>query len=204
MLLRAKEEGKKIRVIVADSRPYLEGKISLDILLKANIPCTYILINSVSYHMREVTRVFMGASGLTTNGCLLNRTGTALICCIAHSFKKPVLVCSESYKFSDKVKIDSICYNDLGRPEDLVETSMYDGDKRVCPELAGWRDQKNLLLLNLKYDLTPPEYIDMIITEVGSIPVTSVPVILREFRIDTEIADIDIEAHKVDGIKTSI
>jgi translation initiation factor eIF-2B subunit delta len=115
-----------------------------------------------------------------------------------------VLVCSESYKFSDKVKIDSICYNDLGRPEDLVETSMYDGDKRVCPELAGWRDQKNLLLLNLKYDLTPPEYIDMIITEVGSIPVTSVPVILREFRIDTEIADIDIEAHKVDGIKTSI
>ena len=46
--------------------------------------------------------------------------------------------------------------------------------------LADWRDIRNLKLLNLVYDLTPTEYISAIITEVGMIPPTSVPVIIRE------------------------
>lgn len=33
-----------------------------------------------------------------------------------------------------------------------------------------------------RYDITPPEYITMIITEVGMIPPSSVPVVLREVR----------------------
>jgi len=32
------------------------------------------------------------------------------------------------------------------------------------------------------YDLTPAEFIGMVITEVGMVPPTSVPVILREYR----------------------
>ena len=37
-------------------------------------------------------------------------------------------------------------------------------------------------LLNLVYDVTPPEYVTMIVTEVGLLPPTSVPVVLREYR----------------------
>ena len=192
-LLKAKKDGKQFRVVVADSRPFFEAREVLNTLSKAEIHCTYVLINSISYHMLGVTRVFIGASGLTSNGFLLNRAGTALVCCIAHAFKKPVLVCCETYKFSEKVQIDSICYNEVGDPNDLVNTQMFEGDTRLGTCLEDWKTRKNLLLLNLRYDLTPAEYIDMLITEVGCIPVTSVPVVIREFSTDTQSTDISQE-----------
>lgn len=44
--------------------------------------------------------------------------------------------------------------------------------------LANWRDQPNLQLLNLMYDVTPAEYLDMVITELGCLPPSSVPVVI--------------------------
>ena len=184
-LILAKESGKAFRVIVSDSRVRLEGKKALKLLVKHKIQCTYILISNVSYHMPEVTRVFMGADGLTNNCCLLNKVGTAMICCIANAYKKPVLVCVETYKLSAKVQIDSICFNVLDPEDELTNTQMYEGDTRFKSSLKDIVSTK-LLKLNLKYDLTPAKYIDMLITEVGSIPVSSVPVVLREFRNEEE------------------
>lgn len=86
--------------------------------------------------MIEVTRVFLGASGITTNGFLLSRAGTALVCCVAHAFKKPVLVCTETYKFSEKVQIDAICYNEIGSNDEVITTQFYQGDCRLSQTLA--------------------------------------------------------------------
>lgn len=55
----------------------------------------------------------------------------------------------------------------------------------ACAWPAGWRDQPRLGLLNLKYDAMPAEFVTMIVTEFGMIPPTSVPVILREYRMET-------------------
>ncbi|NWI17236.1 EI2BD factor, partial [Crypturellus soui] len=46
-------------------------------------------------------------------------------------------------------------------------------------QLRGWAENKSLRLLNLVYDVTPPELVDMVITDLGMIPCTSVPVVLR-------------------------
>ncbi|ORX63468.1 hypothetical protein DL89DRAFT_273358 [Linderina pennispora] len=51
----------------------------------------------------------------------------------------------------------------------------------MCP-LTDWRETKNLRLLNLVQDITPPDFVSMIITEVGMIPTTSIPVVLREYK----------------------
>jgi translation initiation factor 2B subunit (eIF-2B alpha/beta/delta family) len=48
--------------------------------------------------------------------------------------------------------------------------------------LTDWRDVSTLRLLNLTYDVTPCELVSMVITEVGMIPPTSIPVIIREYR----------------------
>ena len=48
------QDGSKFRVIVVDSRPKLEAKQMLAVLSQAGISCTYILINSLSYVMKEV------------------------------------------------------------------------------------------------------------------------------------------------------
>ena len=62
-----------------------------------------------------------------------------------------------------------------GDPDDLV--ALPNNPQRN--PLEGWRDIPPLHLLNLVYDVTPPNFISMVITEVGMIPCTSVPVVLR-------------------------
>lgn len=45
--------------------------------------------------------------------------------------------------------------------------------------LKNWRDVPNLQLLNIMYDVTPAEYVDMVVTEMGSLPPSAVPVVHR-------------------------
>jgi translation initiation factor eIF-2B subunit delta len=53
-ILCALEAGKRFRVVVVDSRPNFEGKELLRRLVSKQVSCTYILINAVSYIMKEV------------------------------------------------------------------------------------------------------------------------------------------------------
>ncbi|KAK4799134.1 hypothetical protein SAY86_024499 [Trapa natans] len=114
ILQHAYELGKQFRVVVVDSRPKLEGQFLLRRLVAKGISCTYIHINAVSYIMHEVTRVFLGASAVLSNGTIYSRVGTACVAMVAHAFQVPVLVCCEAYKFHERVQLDSICSNELG------------------------------------------------------------------------------------------
>jgi translation initiation factor 2B subunit (eIF-2B alpha/beta/delta family) len=51
--------------------------------------------------------------------------------------------------------------------------------EKTSASLKSWKDIPSLKLLNLVYDLTPTEFITMVITEVGMVPPTSVPAIMR-------------------------
>lgn len=114
ILLHAHELGKQFRVVIVDSRPKLEGQLLLRRLLGKGLSCTYTHINAVSYIMHEVSRVFLGASSVLSNGTVLSRVGTASVAMVAHAFRVPVLVCCEAYKFHERVQLDSICSNELG------------------------------------------------------------------------------------------
>lgn len=62
----------------------------------------------------KATKVFLGAHGLFSNGTLLARAGTAMVALAGHHQRLPVLVCCETYKFSDKVRLDSVVWNEIG------------------------------------------------------------------------------------------
>ncbi len=66
----------------------------------------------------------------------------------------------------------NICFVS-GDPNDLVNTNS------PSNSLSNWKDITSLSLLNLMYDVTPPELISLVITEIGMVPCTSVPVVLR-------------------------
>ncbi|KAJ5121448.1 uncharacterized protein N7515_009409 [Penicillium bovifimosum] len=51
--------------------------------------------------------------------------------------------------------------------------------KPPASPLANWRNTPNLQLLNIMYDVTPAEYVDMVITEMGSLPPSAVPIVHR-------------------------
>ena len=61
-----------------------------------------------------------------------------------------------------------------GDPNDLVAIH-----KRHDDFLHNWKSIEKLQLLNLVYDVTSPDLITMVITQLGNIPCSSVPVVLR-------------------------
>ncbi len=121
-LIEAKKNGKNFKVIVVDGRPKLEGKSMTKELASHGIQVTYCLINAVSYVMSDVNTVIMGASSMMSNGAVVSRIGSAVVASMAKWYNKPVLFCCETYKFTEKVSLDSICTNELGDPDMLVNT----------------------------------------------------------------------------------
>ena len=49
----------------------------------------------------------------------------------------------------------------------------------VVSSLKDWKDTSGLQLLNIMYDVTPAEYVDMVVTEMGSLPPSAVPIVHR-------------------------
>ena len=187
LLLGAKTNGKNFKVIVVDSRPFQEGHHLLTLLISHGITCEYVNINAAAYVMRTVTKTIVGAAGIYANGTLLSRVGTAVICTLSRKLNVPVIVCCATVKFSDRSQIDSFVFNEVGDPEALVKTTR-PGDACLADvsgeTLSGWRKIEKLKLLNILYDVTPSEYLTVVITEIGLIPVTSIPVVLREYSIN--------------------
>jgi translation initiation factor eIF-2B subunit delta len=54
VLIKAAETGVKFRVIVADSRPKLEGREMVRHLVNAGIHSTYIHVSAVAHIIKEV------------------------------------------------------------------------------------------------------------------------------------------------------
>uniref|UniRef100_A0A8C2E941 Translation initiation factor eIF2B subunit delta n=1 Tax=Cyprinus carpio TaxID=7962 RepID=A0A8C2E941_CYPCA len=178
ILCKAFEKQRKFRVIVVDSRPRLEGREALRRLVKKGIRCTYVLISALSYILPEVSKVFLGAHALLANGYVMSRVGTSQIALVAKAYNVPVLVCCETYKFCERVQTDSFVSNELDDPDDLIVT------RNGKSHLENWQTVKSLGLLNLVYDVTPPDFVDLVITDLGMIPCTSVPVVLRVKNVD--------------------
>ncbi|XP_041327225.1 translation initiation factor eIF-2B subunit delta isoform X1 [Pyrgilauda ruficollis] len=172
------KKGRAFRVIVVDSRPRLEGRETLRRLVRRGIHCTYVMINAISYVLPEVSKVLLGAHALLANGSVMSRVGTSQIALVSKAYNVPVLVCCETYKFCERVQTDSFVSNELDDPDDLIVL------RKGQAQLGGWAENKSLRLLNLVYDVTPPDLVDLVITDLGMIPCTSVPVVLRVKNVD--------------------
>lgn len=140
----------------------------------------------------------------------MSRAGTSIICQQGRLSNVPVMVVCETIKFSERVQLDSFVFNELGDPDELLKDHRSDDDyhghesldlpkdsktsapNTACRPLAAsswstpiknWRSIPNLNLLNILHDVTPPEFITVVVCEVGLIPATSIPVVLREYNI---------------------
>ena len=186
-ILQAKANGTKFRVIVVDSRPLLEGKTLATALMNAGLAVEYYPFSGMARAISAATLVLLGAHSMLSNGRLQSRIGTAPLAMAAHKADVPVIVCCESIKFSGKVALDSIVHNEVAPPEELLLPSLppdpsnkeEDGESGKLKSLQDWYDIPNLQILNPLYDITPAEYIRMVICEYGNVPPSSVPVVHR-------------------------
>ncbi|KAJ3977537.1 eukaryotic translation initiation factor 2B delta subunit [Lentinula raphanica] len=161
ILLRAHSLNKRFSVIVIDSRPLLEGKTLLHSLTSTipPIPCTYALLPALPSLITESDIVLLGAHSLHANGSVYSRAGTAMVAMLAKEHTVPVMLCCETYKFSETVMLDGFGKNELA-------------PTKFSPDAP--KSNSNLEILNPLYDSTPASCITAVVTEVGLIPPTSI------------------------------
>lgn len=164
IIKNAWEDGKKIRVIVTESRPRYQGHITARILAEASIPCTLIVDSAVRTFMKGVDKVIVGADSIAANGAVVNKIGTSQLALAAHEARVVFMVAAESYKFHPSTLIG-----------ELVEI-----EERAPREVAAPEDFKGVTIRNPAFDVTPPEYIDLIVTEKGVIPPQAAFMVIRE------------------------
>ncbi|XP_054266444.1 uncharacterized protein LOC128988809 [Macrosteles quadrilineatus] len=166
ILVESHASGVKFRVVVVDGLPWLEGREMLRRLVEKGLSCTYVLITAASFIMREATKVLLGAHALLANGYVISRAGSSQVALLAHCCNVPVLVCCENHKFCERAQTDAFVYNEIG---ELHCSKMKEKGKTLT----------NLTPLSLAYDITPPDLVTAVVTELAVLPCTSVPVILR-------------------------
>ncbi len=157
VLKTAHNMGKEFMVYVPETRPKYQGHITAKWLDKAGIPCSLITDNSIRFLIHRSDKVFVGADAIAANGAVVNKIGTSLVALAADEARLDFYVAAESYKFSPQTMIG-----------ELIEIEERDSSEIISPEiLAEW---KLVDVRNPAFDITPPEYIDAIITEHGMIP----------------------------------
>lgn len=79
---------------------------------------------------------------------------------MAKEYRIPVVVCVETYKFGERVVLDGIANNELSVAEDVFKLSQVGCE--IKEEL-----REGITSLPLLYDLTPPQCITAVCTEVS-------------------------------------
>jgi len=160
----AHSQGKDLEVFVTESRPRRQGLITARELTKAGVRTTLIVDSAVRYFMKEVDKVIVGADSIAANGAVVNKIGTSSLALAANEARVLFFVAAESYKF---------------HPETLVG-ELVEIEERDPREVFNPKRIEGLRIRNPAFDVTPPEYIDLIITERGIIPPQAAYTILRE------------------------
>ena len=160
------EEGKEIDVIATESRPRYQGHLTAKQLAAYGINVTLIVDSAVRYFMKEVDYVIVGADTITVNGALINKIGTSQIALAAKEARVPFMVAAETYKFSPKTLFG-----------ELVVIEERSGDEVASEEFLS---NPKIRVRNPAFDVTPRDYIDLIITEIGAIPPEMAYIIIRD------------------------
>ncbi len=160
-------EGKKIRVYATETRPLFQGHLTAKQLLEIGIPVTLIPDAAVRLVMKNVDKVIVGADTVAANGAVVNKIGTSQIALSAHEARVRVFVAAETFKFSPATVIGELVVIEERSPIEVVGEDFL-------------KNYPSIDVRNPSFDVTPPEYIDAIITERGLIPPQASILILRE------------------------
>lgn len=162
------DQGKNISVIATESRPRRQGFITIRELNDYGIPTTLIVDSAVRLTMKEVDLVVVGADSISVNGALINKIGTSQLAMAAQEARRNLIVAAETYKFSPRTLLGEMVEIEDRASEEVI-------DPEILNELA------NVRVKNPAFDVTPAEYIDLIITEAGAFPPAMAYTIIKDY-----------------------
>jgi methylthioribose-1-phosphate isomerase len=151
------EQGKKFRVLVPETRPYLQGaRLTAWELHKGGIPLTLITDNMVGHFMKagEVGAVVTGADRIAANGDTANKIGTYQIAVLAKENNVPFYIAAPVSTF------------DLSIP-DGEHIPIEERSAEEVTHLKGVRISPDVHAAHPAFDVTAARYITAIFTERG-------------------------------------
>jgi methylthioribose-1-phosphate isomerase len=155
----AVEQGKLVKVLVPETRPALQGaRLTTFELARDRIPCTLISDTAIGrmVSLGRVDCVIVGADRITKDGYVFNKIGT---------YQEAVLAKRHGIPFYSAAPRSTF---DLARNHDQVTI-----EERSAEEIVKIRGKRiaprGVPVANPAFDVTPPELVDLMITERGLI-----------------------------------
>jgi ribose 1,5-bisphosphate isomerase len=167
-IITAHRNGISFEVCATEVRPGNQGLLTIKTLNDAGISTSYIVDSAVRSVMKEIDMVIVGADAVAVNGAVVNKIGTSQIALAAHESRVNMVVAAESYKFAPRTILGEYVRIEERKPDEVLP-----------PELA--RKLPYVRVRNPVFDVTPPEYIDLIVTEEGAIPPQMAYIIIRDY-----------------------
>lgn len=167
-IIEAHRSGKEIEVFATEVRPRNQGLITIRTLNDAGIKTSYIVDSAVRSFIHEIDLVMVGADVVTVNGAVVNKIGTSQVAHTAHEARVNMLVAAETYKFAPRTIIGELIQIEERMPGEVLP-------EEIAESL------KNVTIRNPGFDVTPAEYVDLIITEAGAVPPQMAYVIIKEY-----------------------
>ncbi|MGB9708970.1 MAG: translation initiation factor eIF-2B [Infirmifilum sp.] len=153
-LENAVKRGKDLKVVVTESRPGSEGFRMASELVSLGLDVTLIVDSAVRFVMKNVDKVFLSSESVTANGANVTKVGSSQIALAAHEARVRVFVVTSTLKFSPETLVG-----------ELVEIP--EADTSEMREMLLKKGLDKVKIRAPLFDVTPPEYIDAIITEKG-------------------------------------
>ena len=151
------EQGRKLHVLVPETRPYLQGaRLTAWELHEGGVPLTLITDNMVGHFMKKgnVGAVVVGADRIAANGDTANKIGTYQIALLAHEHGVPFYVAAPVSTFDMSIP--------SGEHIPIEERSADE-----VTHFLGVRTAPDVSAANPAFDVTPARLISAIICERG-------------------------------------
>ncbi|MFB6252925.1 MAG: ribose 1,5-bisphosphate isomerase [Halobellus sp.] len=163
----AVEQGKSLSAYVKETRPRNQGHITADTLEDLGVDVTLIVDSAARRYLHDVDHVLVGADSIAADGSVINKIGTSGLAVNARDRGTPIVCAAQTIKLHPGTLTGH-----------TVDIEMRAESEVIDPETAS--EIGDPTVLNPAFDVTPPRYVDAIITERGQYPPESVVTLMRK------------------------
>ncbi len=158
----AVRQGVDFEVILTETRPKYQGRITARELLEIGVRTTMIVDSAVRSFIKRTDLVLVGADAITSEGNVINKIGSSQIALVAQEARIPFYIVTELLKFDPQT-----VHGDYEAIEERDAAEIWEG----APE--------GLRIRNPAFDVTRRDYIHGIICEEGIISPHSIMEAIR-------------------------
>jgi ribose 1,5-bisphosphate isomerase len=163
----AVDQGKSLSAFVKETRPRNQGHITAEALDEMGVDVTLIVDSAARRYLNDVDHVLVGADSIAADGSVINKIGTSSLAVNARDRGTPIVCAAQTIKLHPDTLTGHTVDIEMRDEREVVDADTADeiGDPEV---------------LNPAFDVTPPRYVDAIVTERGQFPPESIVSLMRE------------------------